>query len=184
MTRKVECLLEFDCVFWQWSFWRSFSLKRKPLLHVIHIHVQSNLIHLAMSVQWNLAIKSSDITKPSYNKVIILVPALLYRIFCPFLPWYNKVIFMFPRSLLQWRSTVPAPIRLQDFRNSKFTPSSILKFSRVITRDNDFPFVHVIATYSYDNQCVQLRESWASFEWDLFRWKNWKWKKQNKKKNI
>ena len=27
-------------------------------------------------VQWNLVIKRSDITKPSYNKVILLVPAL------------------------------------------------------------------------------------------------------------
>ena len=27
-------------------------------------------------LQWNLVIKRSDITKPSYNKVILLVPAL------------------------------------------------------------------------------------------------------------
>ena len=27
-------------------------------------------------VQWNLVIKRSDITKPFYNKVILLVPAL------------------------------------------------------------------------------------------------------------
>ena len=27
-------------------------------------------------IQWNLVIKRSDITKPSYNKVILLVPAL------------------------------------------------------------------------------------------------------------
>ena len=27
-------------------------------------------------VQWNLVIKRSDITKPSYNTVILLVPAL------------------------------------------------------------------------------------------------------------
>ena len=27
-------------------------------------------------IQWNLIIKRSDITKPSYNKVILLVPAL------------------------------------------------------------------------------------------------------------
>ena len=27
-------------------------------------------------VQWNLVIKRSDITKPSYNKVILLVPTL------------------------------------------------------------------------------------------------------------
>ena len=28
------------------------------------------------SVQWNLVIKRLDITKPSYNKVILLVPTL------------------------------------------------------------------------------------------------------------
>ena len=33
------------------------------------------------SVQWNLVIKRSDITKPSYNKVILLVPALYISLF-------------------------------------------------------------------------------------------------------
>ena len=32
-------------------------------------------------VQWNLVIKRSDITKPSYNKVILLVPALYISLF-------------------------------------------------------------------------------------------------------
>ena len=32
-------------------------------------------------VQWNLVIKRSDITKPSYNKVILLVPALSISLF-------------------------------------------------------------------------------------------------------
>ena len=32
--------------------------------------------HTEVIVQWNLGIKRSDITKPSYNKVILLVPAL------------------------------------------------------------------------------------------------------------
>ena len=35
-------------------------------------------------VQWNLIIKRSDITKPSYNKVILLGPSSLY--FFVFLP--------------------------------------------------------------------------------------------------
>ena len=35
-------------------------------------------------IQWNLVIKRSDITKPSYNKVILLVPALYISLF--FLP--------------------------------------------------------------------------------------------------
>ena len=30
-------------------------------------------------IQWNLIIKRSDITKPSYNRVIFLVPALYTR---------------------------------------------------------------------------------------------------------
>ena len=34
-----------------------------------------------MQVQWNLVIKRSDITKPSYNKVIFLVPALYIYLF-------------------------------------------------------------------------------------------------------
>ena len=33
-------------------------------------------------VQWNLVTKRSDITKPSYNKVILLVPALYISLFC------------------------------------------------------------------------------------------------------
>ena len=32
-------------------------------------------------IQWNLVIKMSDITKPSYNKVILLVPALYISLF-------------------------------------------------------------------------------------------------------
>ena len=32
-------------------------------------------------IQWNLLIKRSDITKPSYNKVILLVPALYISLF-------------------------------------------------------------------------------------------------------
>ena len=43
-------------------------------------------IHLAkkgegLVVQWNLVIKRSDITKPSYNKVILLVPPLYISLF-------------------------------------------------------------------------------------------------------
>ena len=38
---------------------------------------QFNPIH----IQWNLVIKRSNITKPSYNKVILLVPALYISLF-------------------------------------------------------------------------------------------------------
>ena len=34
-------------------------------------------------LQWNLVIKRSDITKPSYNKVILLGPALYISLFYP-----------------------------------------------------------------------------------------------------
>ena len=34
-----------------------------------------------LKVQWNLIIKRSDISKPSYNKVILLVPALYISLF-------------------------------------------------------------------------------------------------------
>ena len=40
--------------------------------------LQVSLPHI---VQWNLVIKRSDITKPSYNKVILLVPALYISLF-------------------------------------------------------------------------------------------------------
>ena len=32
-------------------------------------------------IQWNLVIKRSDITRPSYNKVILLVPPLYISLF-------------------------------------------------------------------------------------------------------
>ena len=35
-----------------------------------------NALKIKQYIQWNLVIKRSDITKPSYNKVILLVPAL------------------------------------------------------------------------------------------------------------
>ena len=37
----------------------------------------------ALFVQWNLVIKRSDITKPSYNKENLLVPALNISFFDP-----------------------------------------------------------------------------------------------------
>ena len=51
-------------------------------------------------IQWNLVIKRSDITKPSYNKVILMVPTLYISVF--FYPDIvrNQVIFMVPRTSL------------------------------------------------------------------------------------
>ena len=34
-----------------------------------------------LQIQWNLVIKRLDITKPSYNKVILLVPTLYTSLF-------------------------------------------------------------------------------------------------------
>ena len=51
----------------------------------IRKHVTCYMLHvyqyLGSTVQWNLVIKRSDITKPSYNKVILLVPALHISLF-------------------------------------------------------------------------------------------------------
>ena len=38
-------------------------------------------IYTYVYIQWNLVIKRSDITKPSYNKVILLVPSLYISLF-------------------------------------------------------------------------------------------------------
>ena len=51
-------------------------------MHRIHkdmhkMNMNENIcIFPLLQIQWNLVIKKSDITKPSYNKVILLVPAL------------------------------------------------------------------------------------------------------------
>ena len=42
---------------------------------------RTNLTELKFVIQWNLVIKRSDITKPSYHKVILLVPALYISLF-------------------------------------------------------------------------------------------------------
>ena len=38
-------------------------------------------VKFSQNIQWNLVIKRSDITKPSYNKVILLVPILYIPLF-------------------------------------------------------------------------------------------------------
>ena len=54
------------------------------------------------SVQWNLIITRSDITKSSYNEVILaaLYISLFFYPDIMSLTWYNKVIFMVPRTSL------------------------------------------------------------------------------------
>ena len=44
-------------------------------------YLQSSNHTTGLTLQWNLVIKRSDITKPSYNKVILLVPALYISLF-------------------------------------------------------------------------------------------------------
>ena len=41
----------------------------------------TSTVQRSLLVQWNLVIKRSDITKLSYNKVILLVPALYISLF-------------------------------------------------------------------------------------------------------
>ena len=47
-------------------------------MHMKHYNAHEVIIYI---IQRNLAIKRSDITKPSYNKVILLVPALYISLF-------------------------------------------------------------------------------------------------------
>ena len=63
---------------------------KTPSLDRFHSHFTGNkfymkfytkLYHATFTIQWNLVIKRSDITKPSYNKVILLVPALYISLF-------------------------------------------------------------------------------------------------------
>ena len=42
---------------------------------------QTTKAEAILMIQWNLVIKRSDITKPSYNKIILLVPALYISLF-------------------------------------------------------------------------------------------------------
>ena len=59
--------------------------------NAIGLHELNFIVGLCSSnlmIQWNLVIKRSDITKPSYNKVILLVPALYISLF--FDPEYNE----------------------------------------------------------------------------------------------
>ena len=63
---------------------RTFGPYKVPC-YIVFINV--NLV-IKNTVQWNLVMKSSDITKPSYNKVILVVPALCISLF--FSPWYNE----------------------------------------------------------------------------------------------
>ena len=47
----------------------------------IHLILKGTKDVKTMQIQWNLVIKRSDITKPSYNKVILLVPSLYISLF-------------------------------------------------------------------------------------------------------
>ena len=49
---------------------------------LMEIHSNPPILYYGFNfVQWNLVIKRSDLTKPSYNKVILLVPALYISLF-------------------------------------------------------------------------------------------------------
>ena len=51
------------------------------LYSTVAIPLASMYFYPDEKVQWNLIIKRLDITKPSYNKVILLVPALYISLF-------------------------------------------------------------------------------------------------------
>ena len=70
----------------------SLELGNKVIFSTVHLVSWLNIpafdsptiLYLSHQLQWNLVIKRSDITKPSYNKVIFLVPALyIYLFFYP-----------------------------------------------------------------------------------------------------
>ena len=53
------------------------TLKVPRTMSLIEIDIPTAVIgRVDSQIQWNLIIKRSDITKLSYNKVILLVPAL------------------------------------------------------------------------------------------------------------
>ena len=95
-----------------WTWYKILTIKfflivllKKP--KHIDASLKFSLFMTSCNIQWNLVIKRSDITKPSYNKVILLVPALYISLFFyPEVPditrnlIYNKVIFMIPRTSL------------------------------------------------------------------------------------
>ena len=65
-----------------------FKKRKKILVQKFGLHIVSHYLtgwkwdlKLSLEVQWNLVIKRSDITKPSYNKVILLVPTLYISLF-------------------------------------------------------------------------------------------------------
>ena len=69
-------------------------------------------------VQWNLVIKRSDITKPSYNKVILLVPAL-YKLMIN-LDKTNYMVFR-PHNLNIDTSSLNITLNDHKIQNVKFT---------------------------------------------------------------
>ena len=70
-TCRISCKLHIDQVE-RGSYW---------FLALVHITQTFRVIAGRLVIQWNLIIKRSDITKPSYNKVIWLVPALCISLF-------------------------------------------------------------------------------------------------------
>ena len=104
MIKALQCIitpvigftkfLQLRASFW-YKWWLRLTQPKATLIDKCHepitffiTAVDGASITQIHHVQWNLVIKRSDITKPSYNKVFLLVPAHYIYIF--FLPWYNK----------------------------------------------------------------------------------------------
>ena len=142
-----QCTWQTDSArWWEMSFSRvaSFCHRRADLLqqgqvlHVGHANVFSSVPDIddhdvqVCTVQWNLIIKRSDITKPSYNKVILLVPALYISLF--FYPDMRYLIkqgnFHGPKDLIITRfHCIISPSTLSNLVASSNKPHSWVKFS-------------------------------------------------------
>ena len=61
----------------------NFGTKKITLLYQDFAISVFSITRVHCIIQWNLVIKRSDIIKPSYNKVILLVPAIIFLCFLP-----------------------------------------------------------------------------------------------------
>ena len=70
----ADCLMQYSrghATFWAFLDVLFFAMHQLP----------GQYMNSQNQLQWNLVIKRSDITKPSYNKVILVVPALYISLF-------------------------------------------------------------------------------------------------------
>ena len=78
--QDVPSIFVLVCLFWG----------RYPFYFCLFVLGMMEVMTCWFRVQWNLVMKRSDITKCSYDKVILLVPALYISLFFFFFCWYNE----------------------------------------------------------------------------------------------